>query len=128
MLIFFIRAQFCDISLRCSKTKHWENSKWTLPIHLTSKSKIKGTLFSSIFKVREHKVSSFFWIISQMGFGYFELSQSLVFKRLRVKSQNGYRFLMWPHIKKIRTLSFLQLLKLKKIKCLFLRLEVRCMG
>ena len=41
-------------------------------IHLTSNPKNKGTLFSSIFKVREHKVSLFLGLeVKWMGYGYF---------------------------------------------------------
>ena len=34
------------------------------------------------------------------GYGHFEFSQDFVFRRLRVKSQNGHKSLIWPLIQK----------------------------
>ena len=67
--------------------------------------------------------------VKWMGYGYFEFSQSLVFKRLGVESQNGYRLLIWPHIQKNKDTFFSPTFKIEENKVpLFFRLEVKCMG
>ena len=82
---------FWNLSLRRLKTRSWENSKWPKPIQLTSNPKNKGTLFYSIWKVGENKVSLFFGLeVKWMGHSHFEFSLDFVFWRLRLKSHDRW--------------------------------------
>ena len=88
---------------------------------MTSYPKNNYTLFSPTFKIEENKVPLLCWlVVKQMGYGHFEFSQDFVFRCLRDKSRNGHRTLLRPLIQKIWKLNFLQLSKLKKIKCVYL--------
>ena len=84
---------------------------------LGHKSKTKDTFLSSTLKVWESKVSLFFWYMAQ-GLRYWHFSpwRWHVLLLLRFKRRNGHISAPGPQIKKLRTLSFLQLLKFEKAK------------
>ena len=64
-------------------------------------------------------VSLFSWYeFKSMRYSHFVVFQNTAYGFIGVYSTNGFFSVIWPPIKKIRTLYILQLLKLMKIKCL----------
>ena len=94
--------------------------KWTKCQNLGSwaiNKKTKDPFVFSTLKVWESKVSLFFWYMVQgLRYWQFFLWRWHVRLLLRFKRRNGHISAPGPQIKKLRTFSFLQLLKFEKAK------------
>ena len=101
------------------RTSHPElpKMKWPYLSSWVTNKKNKDTFFCSTFKVWESKVSLFFQFMVQ-GPRYWAFFPWRCYELLllRFKRRNGHISAPGPQIKKLRTLSFLQLVKFEKVK------------
>ena len=98
----------------------WKIRKWPYLGPWASNQKNKGTFLSLTFKVGEKKVPLVFWFEAhRLIYGHFLLSTIVRWLNDIGKWENGHISAPEPQIKKLKALSFLQLWKLKKGKCLF---------
>ena len=93
--------------------------KMAITFYLTSKWKTKHTLFYETLKVEEEKVPLGFHLEAKWkSYSYFVISMIWNdFAKFRF-SQNGHNFFILPPNEKLKVLSFIQLLKFHKTKCL----------
>ena len=107
----------CSSDDRSNLAPELQKKKWPYLASWATNRKTKDTFFSSTFEVGESKVSLLFLFVAQKPrYGQFlplTIDQTL---RPSFKRRNGHISAPGPQIEKLRTLSFLQLLKFDKAK------------
>ena len=97
----------------------FQKMKWPYLGSMATNKKTKDIFFPVTFKVWESRVSFFFFNLWPRGrdIGLFSLDDGTYSSSWGSKERNGHISAPGPKIKKLRTLSFLQLLKFEKAKC-----------